>query len=195
MSGCRPGGRPKITSSNILVVYSYGSESSLFALIYSVECRKPSLNAAERTDVSLIVLPYANRFFCAENAAPSSDVVERSRRSVASEAVDISLIVLSRRDLSSLSGVRMPSPSFDSPKSSKRSRDKAFSRSRDGVRDRSGFFRVALLGESVTSKSLLDPDGDKEPGNKQQSHNLTQLSLFHMICKLKGKRTCFHDRA
>ena len=92
------------------------------------------------------------------------DVVERSSISAASEAVDISLIVLSRRDFNSFSGVRLPS--LSSPKSSRRSRDRAFSRSREGVRDRSGFFRVSLLGESVTSKSLLDPDGDKESGNK-----------------------------
>lgn len=97
-----------------------------------------------------------------EYPEPSIDVVERFRISVASEAVDISLIVLSRRDFSSLSGVRLPSFSLESPRSSRRSRDRAFSRSRDGVRDRSGFFRVALLGDSVRSMSLLDPDGDKE---------------------------------
>lgn len=95
-------------------------------------------------------------------------MVERSSISAASEAVDISLIVLTRPDLSSLSGVRLPS--LSSARSSRRSRDRAFSRSRDGVRDRSGFFRVSLLGESVTSKSLLDPDGDKESENKGQIH-------------------------
>lgn len=165
VSGCKPEGRPNIISSNILVVYSYGSESSLFALIYSWECREPSLKA-DITDVSLIVLPKFNLFLCEK--APSIEVVERSSISAASEAVDISLIALTRPDLSSPSGVRLPS--LSSPRSSRRSRDRAFSRSREGVRDRSGFFRDSLLGESVTSKSLLEPDGDKESGNKGQLH-------------------------
>ena len=104
---------------------------------------------------------------------------------VASEAVDISLIVLSRRDLSSLSGVRLPS--LSSPKSSSRSRDRAFSRSREGVRDRSGFFRVSLLGESVTSKSLLDPDGDKESGKKvTTSHYRTNFVSHEALLVGKG---------
>ena len=165
VSGCKPEGRPNIISSNILVVYSYGSESSLFALIYSWECREPSLKA-DRTDVSLIVLPYVNLFLCEK--APSIDVVERSSTSTASEAEDISLIVLTRPDLSSLSGVRLPS--LSSARSRRRSRERAFSRSPEGVRDRSGFFKVSLLGESVTSKSLLDPDGDRESGKKGQLH-------------------------
>lgn len=175
-----------MTSSNILVVYSYGSESSLLALIYNVEFCKPSLNAADNTDVSLTVLPFVCRFLRVEDGTPSSDVVDRFRMSAASEAVDISLIVRSRRDLISLSGVRLPSPSFDSPKSSKRSCDKAFSRSRDGVRDRSDFFSVALLGVSSRSKSLFDPVGDKESRNKLQRNNLTPPCLCHKICEPQG---------
>lgn len=93
-------------------------------------------------------------------AGPSIDVVDRFKISAeAWEFVDISLIVRWRLGFNSLSGV-LRSP-FSVRSSSKRSRDKDFSRSRDGVRDLSGFFNV-LLGESLRSKSPLDPDGDNE---------------------------------
>lgn len=93
-------------------------------------------------------------------AGPSIDVVDRFKISAeAWDVVDISLIVRWRLGFNSLSGVLRPP--FSVRSSSKRSRDKDFSRSRDGVRDLSGFFNV-LLGESLRSKSPLDPDGDNE---------------------------------
>lgn len=94
----------------------------------------------------------------------SIDVVDRFKISAeAWDVVDISLIVRWRLDFNSLSGVLRPP--FSAGSSSKRSRDKDFSRSRDGVRDLSGFFNV-LLGESLRSKLPLDPDGDNESTNK-----------------------------
>lgn len=106
-------------------------------------------------------------------AGPSIDVVDRFK--ISAEAWDISLIVRWRLGFNSLSGVLRPP--FSVRSSSKRSRDKDFSRSRDGVRDLSGFFNV-LLGESLRSKSPLDPDGDNESTNKT-----TKETVLHRVSR------------